>query len=52
MPATTDEITETLHGVLNSFVAVCGAPDDAEVARQADDTLAQLDSLLTAATDD
>lgn len=47
-----DEIGTALMGVLNNFVAVCGAPDDAAVALQADDSLAALDALLEAAAHD
>ena len=47
-----EQIGAALHTVLDSFVAVCGAPDDTDVAQRADDALAELDALLEAPGDD
>ncbi|AGL15824.1 hypothetical protein [Actinoplanes sp. N902-109] len=51
---TTDAVADTLHEVLEGFIAVCGTPDDPAVAAAADDALARLDDLLAGArgTDD
>ncbi|GIF14557.1 hypothetical protein [Actinoplanes teichomyceticus] len=48
---TQDEVQAGLQAVLQSFVMVCGAPDDAAVCAQADDTLAKVDELLARAHD-
>ncbi|HEX6521519.1 MAG TPA: hypothetical protein VF070_16185 [Streptosporangiaceae bacterium] len=40
-------IEEAAGRVLEMFAAVCGVPDDQEIARQADRALWTLDDLLT-----
>ncbi|MDT0262137.1 hypothetical protein [Jatrophihabitans lederbergiae] len=47
-PATDPQRVEAGHKVLEMFAAVCGAPDDAAVATQANQALAELQALLDA----
>ncbi len=55
-PATDDSadvaqapLTAAGHRLLEAFAAICGAPDDPEVAAQAQVALAELDAVLAAA---
>jgi len=43
---TTERIEEGPMRMLEQFAAICGAPDDEQLARQADQELAELDALM------